>query len=460
MPASKARSGGKGERGKTGNSAGKTASKEQKAEKQLQRSGPLGKLKVYLRMLGPGLITGASDDDPSGIGTYSQAGAQFGFGPLWTALFSFPLMAGVQEICARIALHTGHSLTELIRRNYPKPVLYCCVSLLFFANTVNLGADLGAMAAACQLLLGLPFVVWLVVITLGSTLLQIYLDYQKYAKVLRFLTLSLLCYVLVFFVTPMDWKQVLRGTLVPSISFDRDYLLGLVAILGTTISPYLFFWQTNLEIEEKIADGQARSLTKPATPVELKWMRTDVVSGMLFSNVIMWFIIATAGASFFLHGIRKIDSALQAAQMLEPIAGRFSSLVFAMGIVGTGLLAVPILAGSAAYAVAETFSLRKGLYRKLHEAPGFYAVIVCATLAGFLMNLTGIDPIKALYYAAILNGVAAPPLLVMVMLISGSRGIMSDKANSPVSSALGWITTAVMTAAALALLLTLGSGQE
>jgi len=431
-------------------------SKEEKAEKKLQRVGPFGKLLLHLKLLGPGLITGASDDDPSGIGTYSQTGATLGFTQLWTALASFPLMVAIQEICARIALHTGNSLTELIRKNFPKPVLYFCVALLFLANTVNLGADLGAMAAACQLVLGLPFLAWLAGITVLSAVLQIFLDYQKYARLLRLLTLSLLAYVLVVFVTPLDWRELLRGTLVPSVSFKREYLLNLVAILGTTISPYLFFWQTNQTIEEKIADGKVTPAERrEVTHVELKWMRTDVVSGMLLSNLIMWFIMATAASSLFLHGVTKVESALEAARALEPVAGRLSSLVFAAGIVGTGLLAVPILAGSAAYAVAETFELRKGLYRKLHEAPGFYAAVAVATIAGFLMNLAGINPIKALYYSAVLNGVVAPPLLVMIMLISRNPAIMRDKVNSRLSGALGWATTVVMTLATLGLLASL-----
>jgi Mn2+/Fe2+ NRAMP family transporter len=265
---------------------------------------------------------------------------------------------------APVPLHTGNSLTELIRKNYPKPILYLCVFLLFTANTVNLGADLGAMAAACQLLLGLPFLVWLTALTVVSTLLQVWLNYRKYSQLLRFLTLSLLAYVLVVFVTPLDWREVLQATLVPSFSFHQEYLLNLVAILGTTISPYLFFWQTNQVIEEKIADGKTTPAERrEVSQVELKWMRTDVISGMLFSNLIMWFIMATASSTFFLHGVTKIESAVEAARALEPIAGRFAYLVFALGIVGTGFLAVPVLAGSAAYAVAETFNLRKGLYR-------------------------------------------------------------------------------------------------
>ncbi len=431
-------------------------SKAGKIEKEMRRNGPLGKLKVYLKALGPGLITGASDDDPSGIGTYSQTGAQFGYVQLWTAPFTFPLMAVIQEICARIALHTGSGLADLIRRHYPKPVLYVCVWLLFVANTVNLGADLGAMAASFQMLLGFPFQVWLVGITFISTTLQIFVRYKRYARVLRYLTLSLFAYVLVAFVSPQDWGQISQNTLIPTVRLSKDYLLNLVAILGTTISPYLFFWQASQEIEEKIDEGKKTAKArKGVTRVELKWMRTDVISGMLFSNLVMWFIIATAGSTLFPKGMTNIDSAPKAAEALKPIAGDFAYLLFAAGIIGTGLLAVPILAGSAAYAISETLKLREGLYMKLRQAPGFYGIILFSTLIGFAMNLTGINPIRALYYAAVLNGVIAPPLLVMIMLIGSNQKIMRDKVNGRVSSTVGWITTILMAIAAAGLLLSL-----
>jgi NRAMP (natural resistance-associated macrophage protein)-like metal ion transporter len=435
-------------------------SKAAKAEREIRRSGPFGKLRVYLKALGPGLITGAADDDPSGIGTYSQTGAQFGYVHLWTALFTFPLMAGIQEICARIALQTGTGIADLIRKHYPKPVLYFCVSLLFVANTVNLGTDLGAMAASCQLLLGLPFLVWLIAITFISTILEIFLNYKKYAKVLRFLTLSLLAYILVVFVTPQVWGQVLRHAFIPTIQFNKDHLLNLVAILGTTISPYLFFWIASQEIEEEIEEGKTiPAERKGVSKVELKWMRTDVISGMLFSNLIMWFIIATTASTLFPQGITNIDSAPKAAEALKPIAGNFAYLVFAAGIIGTGLLAVPILAGSAAYAVAETFRFREGLYLKLRKAPGFYGVIIFSTLVGFAINLTGLNPIRALYYTAVLNGIVAPPLLLMIMLISNNHHIMKDKVNNRISNTLGWTTTVALTIAGAVLLLTLSLGQ-
>lgn len=434
----------------------KRASKAEQAESEMSRGGPLAKLKAYLKALGPGLITGASDDDPSGIGTYSQTGAQFGYAQLWTALFTFPLMAGIQEICARIALHTGSGLADILRKHYPRPVLYFCVSVLFIANTINIGADLGAMAASGQLLVGFPFLIWLIAITLISTTLQIFVNYKHYAKLLRYLTLSLFAYVVVVFVSAKEWGQILRSTLIPTIQLNKDYLMNLVAILGTTISPYLFFWQASQEIEEKIDGGKVTpEARQKTTRVELKWMRTDVISGMLFSNLIMWFIIVTTGSTLFPSGMTDIDSAPKAAEALKPIAGNFAFLVFAVGIIGTGMLAVPILAGSAAYAIAETFRLREGLYLKLRQAPGFYGIIAFSTLIGFAINLVGINPMKALYYTAALNGIVAPPLLLMIMLISNNQKIMQNKANGLLSNAMGWITTIGMSIAAIALLMSL-----
>jgi NRAMP (natural resistance-associated macrophage protein)-like metal ion transporter len=434
-----------------------THSKAEHSEDELHRHHSLpGKLWVYIKSLGPGLITGAADDDPSGIGTYAQTGAQFGYTQLWTMLFTFPLMAAVQEICARIGLETGDGLAEIIRRNYPRPVLYVCVSLLVLANTINLGTDLGAMAAAGQLLWGIPFLVWLVIMTIVSAVLEIFVDYNRYAKVLRFLTFSLFAYVFVVFVVPQDWGQAIRSTIIPTLRLDKDFLLNIVALLGTTISPYLFFWQANQEVEEEIDEGKATGAEREGvTKTELRWMRTDVTAGMLFSNVISWFIIVTTASTLFRNGIKDIDSATKAAEALRPVAGDLAYLVFAVGIIGTGLLAVPVLAGSAAYAVAETFHLREGLSLKWKQAPGFYGVIAVSILVGASINLIGINPIQALYYTAVLNGIVAPPLLVMIMLIAGNRKIMKDATNGPVTNGLGWLATSVMTIAAVALLISL-----
>jgi NRAMP (natural resistance-associated macrophage protein)-like metal ion transporter len=435
-------------------------SKTKQLQKKPHQSKWLERVRAYLKCLGPGLITGASDDDPSGIGTYAQTGAQFGYSQLWMALFTFPLMTAVQEVCARIALHTGRGLAEIIREYYPKPILYISVLLLFIANTINIGADLGAMAASCQSLLSIPFWVWLVALTLLTTVLEIFVSYKQYARLLRFLTLSLFAYVLAAFVVSQDWRQVFYSTIIPTIQLNKDYALNLVAVLGTTISPYLFFWQAAEEVEEDIDSGKTtKAARKGVSRTELRWMRADVTSGMLFSNLVMWFIIITTASTLFRHGITDITSAPQAAEALRPIAGRFASVLFAAGIVGTGLLAVPILAGSSAYAMAETFRWREGLYLKLRQAWGFYGVIAFSTMLGAAMNFVGINPIKALYYTAVINGLVAPPLLWLIMSIGNNRKIMKGKVNGRASNILGWITTIAMTLAAAALLWTLRSEQ-
>jgi len=435
-------------------------SKAEQAEKDVQQIGPWGKLKAYIKVLGPGLITAASGDDPSGIGTYSQTGALFGYAQLWTALCTFPLQAVIQEICARIALQTGRGLAANIRKYYPKPTLYFYVFLLFIANTITIGADLGAMAASAHLLFGLPVLFWLVGMTILTAVLEIFLSYQQYAKVLRILTLTLLAYVLGAFFTSQDWGQALRNTLIPTFHFDRKYLLNLVAILGTTITPYLFFWQASEEVEEEIDEGRkTEKQRKGVSKIELKWMRTDVTSGAFLSNIVFWFIIVTTASTLNHNGIFNIDSAPKAAEALRPLAGDFAYVLFAVGIIGTGMLAVPILAGSAAYAVAETFKFREGLYLKLRQAPAFYGVIVLATLIGATINLIGINPILALYYAAVLNGLVAPLLLLMIMLISNNRKIMQTQTNGRTSNILGWTTTMAMGMAAAALLFSLGLGK-
>jgi NRAMP (natural resistance-associated macrophage protein)-like metal ion transporter len=436
-----------------------TESKAIRAERELRHSSRLGKLLVYVRALGPGLITGASDDDPSGIGTYAQTGAQFGYSQLWTSIVSFPLMTVVQEMCARVAMQTGTGLADVLRTYYPRALLYFCVALLFVANTINVGADLGAMAAAGRLLLPFPFLVWLLAVALIILGAVVFIQYRNYSRLLRFLTLSLFAYIAVVFVVHQDWQAAFRGSVLPSFHWNRDYLLNLVAILGTTISPYLFFWQANEEVEEEIEDGKKTLQEREGVShIELKWMRTDVSAGMLLSNVVMWFIIVTAASTLFRAGITQVDSAPKAAEALKPIAGAYASLLFAAGIIGTGLLAVPILAGAAAYALAAAFRQPHGLGLQWYRAPFFYGVIVLSTLAGAALSLAGINPMRALYYTAVLNGLVAPPLLFMIMLISNNRRIMRDRVNGRVSNVLGWTVTALMTLAAAALLFTLLAG--
>ena len=409
----------------------------------------------YLKKLGPGFITGASDDDPSGIGTYSQTGAQFGYGQLWTALFTFPFMSVIQEMCGRIGLVTGRGLSAIIRTHYARPILYGALLLLVIANTINIGADLGAMAAAGNLLVGdIPFIYWLIGMTVLSLLLQVFVSYRVYSRYLKWLTLSLLAYIITAFVIHIDWAHVLRATLVPSIAFDKDYILNIVAILGTTISPYLFFWQAGEEVEEEVAKHKLAGMLSRRPKIsraDIREMRWDTVSGMLFSNVVMFFIIAVTASTLAPHGITHINTADQAAQALRPLAGNFAYVLFAAGIIGTGLLAVPVLAGSASYAIAEAFGWKEGLYRKFRQAHGFYGVITLATLVGLLVNFTPIKPFEMLYYTAVLNGLCAPPLMVLIMLIANNKKIMGSHTNSGFFNILGWIITAVMAAAGGAL---------
>ncbi|MGE5138452.1 MAG: Nramp family divalent metal transporter [Rudaea sp.] len=440
----------------------------QEVDREFKQGGFLRKLIVSARTLGPGLITGASDDDPATIGTFAQTGVHFGYTQLWMVFFTLPLMVAVQEICARIGLETGEGLARLIRRHYPRPILYGSVLLLFIANTVNIGADLGAMAASADLLLHLPFVVWLIAFALVSAGLEIFLDYHQYSRVLRLFAFAILAYVVVAFVVPQDWGAAIRGTLVPTLRLNRDFLMNLVALLGTAISPYLYFWQTSEEVEEKIESGETEKVIDEGheieegrtgvTRTELKWMRTDVSFGMVLANFVGWTIIITAASTLGRHGVQNISSATQFAQSLQPAAGSLAYLVFALGIIGTGLLTIPILAGSLAYAVSGTLNLREGLYLKLDQAPGFYGVIAISTLVGAGIDFFHINPIQALYYTSIINGIVAAPLLVLLMLISNNKEIMHNRTNNRLSNILGWTTTLAMILSAAAMLVTLFAG--
>jgi NRAMP (natural resistance-associated macrophage protein)-like metal ion transporter len=418
------------------------------------------KLRRFLNSLGPGFITGASDDDPSGIATYSQTGAQFGYSQLWTAPFSFPFMTAVQEMCGRVGMVTGKGLSGVIRIHYSKSVLYFAVLILLIANTVNIGADLGAMASALNLLTGVSFIYWLVAVTILSVVLQVFIPYKKYSNVLKYLTFSLFAYIATVFIVHQDWRAIAIATIVPSISLNKDYLLNIVAILGTTISPYLFFWQSNEEVEEEVESGKIRDLdvgTPTVTARDIRGMRLDTMIGMFFSNLVMFFIIATTASTLFKNGITNIETASQAAEALRPFAGDMAFLLFTLGIVGTGLLAVPVLAGASAYGVTEAIGKKVGLSKKYNQVPFFYGVIAVSTLAGLFINFTGIPPFKMLYYTAILNGVCAPPLLILIMLISNNKKILGNRTNNLLSNSLGWIITAIMTLCALALLWTLVS---
>jgi NRAMP (natural resistance-associated macrophage protein)-like metal ion transporter len=410
-----------------------------------------------LQVLGPGLITGASDDDPSGIATYSQAGAQFGFDLGWTLVLSWPLMCAIQEISARIGRVTGRGIAGNLKRHYPIGLLYFLVGLLVVANTINLGADLGAMAAALKLVIGGPQLLYVALFGLVSVLLEIFVRYSRYVSVLKWLTLSLFAYVGVALVVKMPWATVALHLVKPSFGFTAAYFTVVVAILGTTISPYLFFWQAEEEVEEvKERDG-AKPLERAPdqAPKEFRRIRWDTYIGMGLSNVVALFILLTTAATLHAHGVTNIQTSSDAAKALEPIAGKFAFLVFALGIVGTGLLALPVLAGSAAYAVGETFGWHVGLARSLTRAPGFYAVIAVATLAGGAMNFTRIDPIKALFWSAVVNGVVAVPVMVMMMRLSSNPDVMGRFCLPLSLKLIGWIATVVMAVAAVGMFVTL-----
>ena len=421
----------------------------------------LKQLRKLLGIIGPGFVTGAADDDPSGVATYSQTGAIFGFSQLWLALFTFPFMVVIQQMCGRIGMVTGKGLAGVIRAHYPKPVLYFAVSLLVIANTVNIGADLGAMATSAQMLLGLPFLVWLFVVTGFIIALEVFVTYETYSKILKYLGLTLLAYVLTAFIAKPDWGIIQRSTVLPKIQFSGDYLLNVVAILGTTISPYLFFWQASQEVEEEIEDDKIADMGvgKPkVTRQNVTNMDLDTIVGMFFSQAIMFFIIITTAATLHANGITKIDTASQAAEALRPVAGDLAYLLFAAGIIGIGLLAVPILAGSSAYAVAETTGLKAGLGKTARVAPGFYAVIAASTLIGMLISWLGIDPIRALYYAAALNGLVAPPLMALIILIAANNAIMGRFVTRRIGNIVGWAIVLVMAVAGVSLILDLIAG--
>jgi NRAMP (natural resistance-associated macrophage protein)-like metal ion transporter len=403
--------------------------------------------KKFFKRLGPGFITGAADDDPSGIATYSQTGAQFGFSLLWTALFALPFMTVVQEMCGRIGMVTGDGLAGVIRKNYAKPILYGCVFLLIVANTINIGADLGAMAATLRLFIPIPFEILLVGMMALTLVLEIFVSYPKYAAFLKYLTLSLFAYVVTAFIIKPDWGEILRATIFPTVTFSFPYLLNIVALLGTIISPYLFFWQTDEEVEEEIDRGEikGRGLGRPKLKKgEIRNMRIDTVVGMIFANVITFFIIAAAASTLYTHGITNVETANQAAEAIRPFGGDFTFLFFALGIVGTGLLAVPILAGSVGYAVSESIGWRAGLYLKLKQAHGFYGVITIATILGLIVNFLGIPPFTVLYYTAIANGLAAPALIVIILLIANNKKIMGVHTNRLASNLLGGLIAAIM----------------
>ena len=410
-----------------------------------------------MKRLGPGLITGAADDDPSGIATYSQAGAQYGFGLLWSVLLTTPLMIGIQIVSARIGRVTGHGLAANIRDHYPAWMLHAIVGLLLFANTINIAADLGAMGNALQLIVGGVSEIYIVFFALLSLVLQIFVPFPRYAPILKWMTLSLLMYVATVFAVEVRWNEATLAVLFPKPQFRPDYVATLVAVLGTTISPYLFFWQASQEVEEQRATPGHEPLREAPDQAahHLDRIKIDTWIGMLFSNGIALCIMLTAASTLHVQGITSIETAEQAAKALRPIAGDFAFLVFAAGIVGTGLLAVPVLAGSAAYAVAESFRWPIGLGLPLLEARGFYGILAAATLIGVAVDFTNIDPIKALIWAAVVNGVIAVPIMVVMMLLAVKPDVMGPFVVKRRLLVLGWISTMVMAAAVVAMIATL-----
>ena len=411
----------------------------------------------WLKKLGPGLITGAADDDPSGIATYSQAGAQFGFNMLWTVLFTYPLMVGIQVVSARIGRVTGHGLATNIRRHYPTWLLYGVVGLLLIANTINIAADVSAMGQALKLLIGGPARFYAVAFGILSLLLQVFIPYRRYVRILKWLTLALLAYVATVFVVEIPWSQVMLRAVAPHISWTPEFITTVVAVFGTTISPYLFFWQASQEVEEQLADPNAKPLViAPEQAKEnLRRIKIDTYFGMGFSNLVAFFIILTTAVTLNMHGMTDIQTSAQAATALRPIAGDFAFLLFSLGIIGTGLLAIPVLAGSSAYAMAGAFKWKNSLERTPMEAKQFYGIIAVSTLIGIGLDFTPIDPIKALYWSAVTNGVISVPIMVVMMLMAVRPEIMGQFVITTKLKVLGWLATLMMALAVLAMFLTI-----
>jgi NRAMP (natural resistance-associated macrophage protein)-like metal ion transporter len=423
------------------------------------------KIKKFFKVFGPGVVTGAADDDPSGIATYTQTGAKFGYGQLWTVIAMLPLMVGVQEACARIGAVTGHGLSTVIKTNYSKKVLYAAVLLVVVANTINIGADIGALAAAAQLLVPVNFTI----LTLGFTalilVLEIFTSYRVYSRILIWLALTLLAYPLTLFIIDKPWQTIIAATFLPHVELNFEFFFIITGVLGTTISPYMFFWQASQEVEEEKELHLTSRYGKPKIGAQfIKNLRLDNLTGMIFSEFATWSIIVVAATVLHQNGITNVTSAAEAAKALEPLvrtfpnSGFLSKLIFAIGIMGLGLLSIPILSGSAAYAISEAFNMKEGLNLKLKKAHGFYGVITIATLIGLMINFIGIDPIKALVFTAVFNGVAAVPLIFLIARIARNKKIMGEYRSGWLSNTTVWITFIVMLASAVAMFYTLAQG--
>jgi NRAMP (natural resistance-associated macrophage protein)-like metal ion transporter len=400
------------------------------------------KIKNLLEKIGPGFITGAADDDPSGVGTYSIAGAQFGYKMNWMSIFLWPAMVAIQEMCGRIGMVTGKGLAGVIKKHSSKKILFLAISLLAIANTINIGADLGIMAASIQMLLGFPFYYWLILVAILIVWMEIAIPYKTYSKYLKFLGLTLCVYIITAFCVKQNWKEIAFYTLIPHIQFDSVYIMTMIGFLGTTISPYLFFWQPSEEIEEEINEGKIKDFgMKPKiNSSDIKSMVFDTKFGMLFSEIITFFILLTTAATLHAHGITNIETPQQAALALKPLAGNGAYLLFAIGIIGIGWQAIPVLAGSIAYAVSETFNFKEGLGKSFLKAKAFYLVIAISTLVGLLMNLLGINTMQALYYAAVINGVASIPLIAIIIKLADKKEIVGEYKTKKIYKIIAWTT--------------------
>ena len=415
-------------------------------------------IKRFFLVLGPGLITGASDDDPSGIGTYTTAGAALGLATLWTAILTLPMMAAVQFICAKIGLVSGQGLAGVLRKHYPRWVVLSAIALLVVANTINAGTDIGAIAAAINLVVPRVSPMVLVApIAIAIVAVQILGSYRLIVRIFKWLTLTLFAYIVAAFLARPNWSDVLKATFIPTLRFDHQYLMTLVAIFGTTITPYLFFWQASQEVEEELKMGRATLAEREgATDSELKWAEIDVDTGMLFASVVFYFVILASAATLHATGKTNIQTATEAADALRPLSHGLATILFALGLIGSGLLAVPVLTGASAYAMCEAFKWKSGLDQKFHGARNFYLVIAVSTLIGVLINFLRIPPVTALFWTAVINGVLAPPLIVVILLVSNSKQVMGDRTNGKLTNFLGWGTAVIMTAAAIGMFVTWG----
>src|SRR2546421_2148924 len=415
-------------------------------------------IKRVLMILGPGLITGASDDDPSGIGTYTQAGASLGFATLWTAIITLPMMAAIQFICAKIGMVSGMGLAGVLRKYYPRWLVVSAIVLLVVANTINAGTDIGAIAASINLLApSIPPLALVVPIALLIVAVQILGSYRTLVKIFKWLTLTLFAYIAAAFLARPHWGEVLKATFVPALRFDHQYLMTLVAIFGTTITPYLFFWQASQGVEEELRMGRETLAEREgATDRELRIAEIDVNAGMIFASVVFYFVVLASAVTLHAGGKTDIQTATDAAQALRPLSHGGATLLFALGLIGSGFLAVPILTGSSAYAMCEAFDWKSGLNEKFRDARRFYLIIAISTLVGMVITFVKIPPVKALFWTAVINGVLAPPLIVVIMIVSNSKKIMGKRINGPLTNVLGWSTAAIMTAAAIGMFVTWG----